>query len=131
MAESSEKKIDAPFATADDFLNTPDAVFTEVDAPELSGKKIRVKIPDANQLEALDAADLFYDDNGRPHQVPGRFARWALACAVNADGTPMFSPEQIDLLKKKCGTLLRRIFYAASSRMPDLTPKAVREEVKN
>lgn len=107
MPETIPEPSKPSFATAEDILKTPDAIYTEINAPELKpGMKVRVKIPNAIQLENLESGDRSFDPiNGRPLEVPGKFTRWTLACAVNADDSPMFKPEHEPMLKKKLGGL--------------------------
>jgi hypothetical protein len=101
-------------ATADDLLNIRDVIVL-VPAPEIGpGKVVRVKCPNVEQLEELDAADWKLNPKtGMREAQPGSYVRWAAACVVDANNERIITPDRAKNLGKSSAKLLSRIWFAA------------------
>jgi hypothetical protein len=87
-----------------------------VDVPEWGGK-VRVRGLSAEDMEKNDRSLMEQGQDGtyRPKsELPLNMnTAFVVRCVVNDDGTPMFSEEDVEVLAKKSGAAIQRVWKVA------------------
>lgn len=110
-------------------LEADDVEYDEIDVPEWGGS-VRLKSIRGNQRDAYEAS--IVTQNGTDSKINLRNARAKLIvmCAIDEDGRPLFTSEDISALGRKNAKPLDRLFDACQ-KLAGLSPDDVKKLTEN
>lgn len=96
-----------------DILKAQDLPTKDVEVPEWGGT-VRVRSLTARDRDAIETAliDARQKDDGQPVNIR---ARYAAACIVDENGSPLFSVDDVEVLGGKSGGAVDRVYEAISA----------------
>lgn len=117
----------ADYLTRDQILAAPDLVFQDVPVPEWGGT-VRVRGMTGLERDAWEAAIIASgEDEGRGRKRKANIrATMCAACIVDANGSPVFTAADIDVLGQKSVRALQRV-YDVAQRLSSVTRADLKE----
>ena len=119
---------EAPALSRDAILDANDAGVERVPCPEWGGA-VYVRVLRGDERDAFENL-CAAQRQGDTIDVRGLKAQLAVMCACDADGVPLFKPNDAAALNKKAARPIDRVFKVAQ-RLNGLTDQDVEELVKN
>lgn len=129
----AEKPSAAPVALKDltkqDIIDADDITIEPVDVPEWGGR-VYVRVMDGPSRDAFELSMMKGRGKAAKMSMENVRAKCAAATICNAAGERLFSDKEIELLSKKSGAALNRV-WEVSARLNGLTEKDVEELAGN
>lgn len=110
------------------FFAAEDAKHEDIPVPQLGGS-IRIRVLSGAARDAFNEY-VRTDDDGARKPASATGAALLVATCINADGEPMFSMEDIDLIREKSAAALD-VLAAAAMRINGMGAKAEEDAAKN
>ena len=119
-----------PILKRDEILNKDDREKKEIEVPEWGGSVI-VQALSAAERDSWETGDVVKDDFGNyTNNTVNVRARLVAKCCVNEAGERIFSDADVELLGKKAGAVVDRLFWVAR-RLSKLSNKDIEDLEKN
>lgn len=95
----------------DAILAAEDRAYEQVDCPEWGGQ-VRLRSITGGQRDAYEASLVQQRGNSRQTNLRNARAKLIVLCAVDADGRPMFTEDDVNALSRKNAKPIDRLFDA-------------------
>lgn len=118
-----------PTVTRDEFLAATEPTVERVAVPEI-GDEAEIIIAEMSALAKERYEDLIFDKQGQLVADKSLRAILVAMTAVDEDGEPLFTKEDVDTLGKRAGNVVARL-YGVALRINRMRPQDMRDTAKN